>query len=524
MPSALNKVSGAKMDLEPNQPISKLRLFFLSSICLSRQTVQDSIRPALSLFKTCKGSSSQQVAKMRWISWCHLFDARLTAGWPNFVNNTNSCSQCDVLFQSQDKLAFHIGAKHNEVESILEAKGIPIPKDVALPSNLNKGPVENLETHPTPSAVPGVSISAPLNLAPVPNPGSPPGPGNAPGPENVPASATGPENIPASAPGPGNATGPGNMSKGAAGWSCAGVNYDLHCEVWWTLKQNNFSQRSAIMSKFHSMQFCRVGNSVRAGVWGPFPNPPPTDPALHNPFHPQYPGEKTRWKIWHERQLLSNISAQMRFSVLIGKTGKDCQVIVSSYQMSTSKFFDNVPFKIENMLTGVWIYSSEKVSSGAPHWNQAWQGVSTQILSILLLAAFLTHHCTYLQLKIKACFRWTMCLWNWVTRPCHAQWPARRRGTRRSSRRSWSWRRRGSWRWKSKRRRRGPLTPTPLLVSPDALSLWQTLRAVWRRLPPPHLSNNSSQTIMSHLDRSLSGIFLPETTSFKLFVVHFVES
>ena len=144
------------------------------------------------------------------------FDVRLTAGWPNFVNNTNSCSQCDVLFQSQDKLAFHIGAKHNEVEAILEVKGIPIPKDLALPSNLNKGPVENLET-PTPLAVPGVG----MNLAPVPNPGSPPGPGNAPGPENAPASA----------PGPGNATGPGNWSKRAAGWSCAGVNYDLQCEV-----------------------------------------------------------------------------------------------------------------------------------------------------------------------------------------------------------------------------------------------------------------------------------------------------
>ena len=118
-----------------------------------------------------------------------------------------------MLFQSQDKLAFHIGAKHNEVEAILEVKGIPIPKD------LSKGPVENLESHP--KAVAGPSISAPLNSAPVPNSGSPTGPDNVAGPENESTIAPGPEKAP----------GPGYGSKEATGWSCAGVNYDLQCEV-----------------------------------------------------------------------------------------------------------------------------------------------------------------------------------------------------------------------------------------------------------------------------------------------------
>ena len=98
-------------------------------------------------------------------------------------------------------------------------KGIPIPKDLALPSNLSKGPVENLESHP--KAVARPSTRAPLNSAPVPNSGSPTGPDNVAGPENESTIAPGPEKAP----------GAGYGSKEATGWSCAGVNYDLQCEV-----------------------------------------------------------------------------------------------------------------------------------------------------------------------------------------------------------------------------------------------------------------------------------------------------
>ena len=108
------------------------------------------------------------------------------------------------------------------MEPILEAKGIPIPKDLTLPSDPNQRPVENLET---PSAVPGPSTSATLVSKPVPDPRSPPGPGTEPEPGNEQA-APGPGN---SAAGPGNsAAGPGNLGKG---WNCAGVNYELNCQV-----------------------------------------------------------------------------------------------------------------------------------------------------------------------------------------------------------------------------------------------------------------------------------------------------
>ena len=88
------------------------------------------------------------------------------------------------------------------MEAILELKGIPIPKEIDL--NRSAAAVENLETRP-----PGPSISAPLLSAPVPDPQSP--------------------TRPASAPAPGNS--PGNVDKEAAGWSCAGVNYELQCQV-----------------------------------------------------------------------------------------------------------------------------------------------------------------------------------------------------------------------------------------------------------------------------------------------------
>ena len=60
-----------------------------------------------------------------------------------------------MLFQTQDKLAFHIGAKHKEVDLILEQKGIPIPQDRVLLA-------ENVETRPTTSAESDPHTSAPV--------------------------------------------------------------------------------------------------------------------------------------------------------------------------------------------------------------------------------------------------------------------------------------------------------------------------------------------------------------------------
>ena len=54
---------------------------------------------------------------------------RLKQTWPNFTNSTNTCESCQVIFQNRDMLAFHIGAKHGEVDAILTRKGIPIPQD-----------------------------------------------------------------------------------------------------------------------------------------------------------------------------------------------------------------------------------------------------------------------------------------------------------------------------------------------------------------------------------------------------------
>ena len=54
---------------------------------------------------------------------------RLKQNWPNFTNSTNTCEQCQVIFQSRDILACHIGAKHGEVDAILARKGIPIPQE-----------------------------------------------------------------------------------------------------------------------------------------------------------------------------------------------------------------------------------------------------------------------------------------------------------------------------------------------------------------------------------------------------------
>ena len=54
---------------------------------------------------------------------------RLKQNWPNFTNSTNTCESCQVIFQNRDMLAFHIGAKHGEVDAILARKGIPIPQE-----------------------------------------------------------------------------------------------------------------------------------------------------------------------------------------------------------------------------------------------------------------------------------------------------------------------------------------------------------------------------------------------------------
>ena len=54
---------------------------------------------------------------------------RLKQTWPNFTNSTNTCESCQVIFQNRDMLAFHIGAKHREVDAILTRKGIPIPQE-----------------------------------------------------------------------------------------------------------------------------------------------------------------------------------------------------------------------------------------------------------------------------------------------------------------------------------------------------------------------------------------------------------
>ena len=126
-----------------------------------------------------------------------VFFTRLIRTWSNFTNSTNSCSQCNVLFQTQDKLAFHIGAKHKEVDLILEQKGIPIPQDRVLPA-------ENVETRPTTSVE-----SEPRTCAPVLSP---------PGSEN------------AATPGSKDGNPPENPQSAAAR-TCAGVNYDLQCQV-----------------------------------------------------------------------------------------------------------------------------------------------------------------------------------------------------------------------------------------------------------------------------------------------------
>ena len=148
---------------------------------------------------------------------CNLFYCRLRANWPNFVNQTNSCSQCDILFQSQDKLAFHIGAKHKEVDAILESKGIPIPKDVETARVNMPGPAPGKV--PTPQ-----TASEPENAS-----ESPPG--------NASTSAAG--NSSAPEPGPSSASASASTSASASaatsgkdeGSSCPGVNYDLQCQV-----------------------------------------------------------------------------------------------------------------------------------------------------------------------------------------------------------------------------------------------------------------------------------------------------
>merc|ERR1712129_435650 len=54
---------------------------------------------------------------------------KLESHWKGFNNPTMTCSECDIIFQSRETLAFHIGAKHGEVDAILVNRGIPVPED-----------------------------------------------------------------------------------------------------------------------------------------------------------------------------------------------------------------------------------------------------------------------------------------------------------------------------------------------------------------------------------------------------------
>ena len=72
----------------------------------------------------------------------------LQLNWPNFTNDTNTCASCDIMFGSKEKLTFHIGAKHREVDTILVQKGIPIPRDYVIPDNVFQVS-ENVEPNAT---------------------------------------------------------------------------------------------------------------------------------------------------------------------------------------------------------------------------------------------------------------------------------------------------------------------------------------------------------------------------------------
>ena len=75
---------------------------------------------------------------------------KLQSSWLDFCNPTNTCSKCKSMFQSREKLAFHIGAKHNEVDSILVKKGIPVPSEQAVRVYSQQPTVQSVE-EPAPS-------------------------------------------------------------------------------------------------------------------------------------------------------------------------------------------------------------------------------------------------------------------------------------------------------------------------------------------------------------------------------------
>ena len=145
-----------------------------------------------------------------------------------------------MLFQTQDKLAFHIGAKHKEVDLILEQKGIPIPQErVLLAENVETRQTTSVESEPRTSA----SVLSP------------------PGSEN------------AATPGSKDGNPPENPQSAAAR-TCAGVNYDLQCQV-----------RDLYLFSFNLILFVCAG---LPRIF--FFNPPSADPALHTPFHQEHPG------------------------------------------------------------------------------------------------------------------------------------------------------------------------------------------------------------------------------------------
>ena len=84
---------------------------------------------------------------------------KLTKARPNFQNAANTCFLCDITMPSQDKLVFHIGAKHKEVDSILIEKGIPVPEDeTPTPAGSSSSSSSGPSHHPAP-AVRQASVS-----------------------------------------------------------------------------------------------------------------------------------------------------------------------------------------------------------------------------------------------------------------------------------------------------------------------------------------------------------------------------
>jgi len=154
---------------------------------------------------------------------------RLETSWPSFHNSSNSCSSCQLIFQSTDKLAFHIGAKHREVDAILLLKGIPLPEEkisspapatatepVSQPrATISSLPVAS-STHALPATAPDAATTSTTATTPV----------------SVPASALDPATATASAsvPAPGPAPAPASTPPSEP-IALSEVNYSLSCEV-----------------------------------------------------------------------------------------------------------------------------------------------------------------------------------------------------------------------------------------------------------------------------------------------------